>query len=129
MIAHGVTEIISADSCGVLDKFPEGTFLVPYRALRDEGTSYHYAPPSRFIDIDTSARNASKQTNLEHGMEYSEILTWSTDGFYRETKEKVTYRKNEGGFNRRNGVFRISCLCQAPQCYLGYDIIYGRQSC
>lgn len=96
LIAYGVKEIISAGSCGALENFSEGTFLVPYRALRDEGTSYHYAPPSRFIDIDVSARNAIKQTILEHGMEYSEILTWSTDGFYRETKEKVAYRKSEG---------------------------------
>ena len=24
------------------------------------------------------------------------MVTWSTDGFYRETKEKVEYRKSEG---------------------------------
>lgn len=96
LIAYGVKEIISAGSCGVLEKFPEGIFLVPYKALRDEGTSYHYAPPSRFMDIDSSARKAIEQTILEHGMEYSEIITWSTDGFYRETKEKVAYRKSEG---------------------------------
>lgn len=96
LIAYGVKEIISAGSCGALENFPEGTFLVPYRALRDEGTSYHYAPPSRFMDIDILARNAIEQTITEHGMEYSEILTWSTDGFFRETKEMVAYRKSEG---------------------------------
>lgn len=96
LIAYGAREIISAGSCGALKKFSEGTFLIPYRALRDEGTSYHYALPSRFIDIDASARAAIKETMLEHGSDYSEILTWSTDGFFRETKEKVLYRKNEG---------------------------------
>ena len=70
--------------------------LVPRKALRDEGTSYHYAPPSRFIEIDERARNAIAQTILEHGMHYLEVITWSTDGFYRETKEKVAYRKSEG---------------------------------
>ena len=29
-------------------------------------------------------------------MKYQEVVTWSTDGFYRETKEKVAYRKSEG---------------------------------
>lgn len=29
-------------------------------------------------------------------MKYQEVITWSTDGFYRETKEKVAYRKREG---------------------------------
>lgn len=89
-------EIISVGSCGCLDLFPEGTFLVPYKALRDEGTSYHYAPPSRFIEMNERARKAIEETILEHGMKYQEVITWSTDGFYRETKEKVAYRKSEG---------------------------------
>ena len=29
-------------------------------------------------------------------MKYQEVITWSTDGFFRETKEKVAYRKSEG---------------------------------
>ena len=29
-------------------------------------------------------------------MKYQEIITWSTDGFYREIKGKVAYRKSEG---------------------------------
>ena len=96
LIGYGVREIISAGSCGVLEKCSEGAFLVPYKALRDEGTSYHYAPPSRFMDISEKARQAIWQTVLEHGMKYSEVITWSTDGFFRETKEKVAYRKSEG---------------------------------
>ena len=44
LIGYGVREVISAGSCGALEKFPESTFLVPNKALRDEGTSYHYAP-------------------------------------------------------------------------------------
>lgn len=96
LIGYGVREIISAGSCGALETFPESTFLVPWKALRDEGTSYHYAPPSRFIEISEHARNAIKETILEHGMKYQEVITWSTDGFFRETKEKVAYRKSEG---------------------------------
>ena len=96
LIGYGVREIISAGSCGALEHFPESTFLVPNKALRDEGTSYHYAPPSRFMEIDERARKAIEKTILEHGMKYQEVITWSTDGFFRETKEKVAYRKSEG---------------------------------
>ena len=96
LIGYGVREIISAGSCGALEKFPESTFLAPSRALRDEGTSYHYAPPSRFMEINENARRAIQKTVLGHGMKYQEVTTWSTDGFYRETKEKVAYRKSEG---------------------------------
>ncbi len=96
LISYGVREIISAGSCGALEAFDEGTFLVPYKALRDEGTSYHYAPPSRFMEISERARKAIEETVLEHGMKYEEVITWSTDRFFRETKEKVAYRKSEG---------------------------------
>lgn len=96
LIGYGVREIISTGSCGALENFPESVFLVPSKALRDEGTSYHYAPPSRFIDVNEKARHAIQKTILEHGMKYQEVVTWSTDGFFRETKEKVAYRKSEG---------------------------------
>ena len=96
LIGYGVQEIISAGSCGALEDFPEATFLVPKKALRDEGTSYHYAPPSRYMEISEKARKAIETTILEHGMKYQEVVTWSTDGFYRETKEKVAYRRSEG---------------------------------
>ena len=96
LIAYGVREIISAGSCGGLQQFSEGTFLVPEKALRDEGTSYHYLPPSRFIEINQNSRNAIEKTLIEHNLKYQEVITWSTDGFYRETKEKIQYRKNEG---------------------------------
>lgn len=96
LIGYGVSQIISAGSCGSLEPFPESTFLVPKKALRDEGTSYHYAPPSRFIETNERARHAIEETVLEHGMKYQEVITWSTDGFFRETKEKVAYRKSEG---------------------------------
>ncbi len=96
LIGYGVSEIISAGACGGLVALPESTFLVPRKALRDEGTSYHYAPPARFIEINARARRAIEEAITDHGMNYQEVVTWSTDGFFRETKEKVAYRKSEG---------------------------------
>ena len=96
LIGYGVQEIISAGCCGALSDFKENVFIVPYKALRDEGTSYHYMKPSRFVEIDKVAMKAIEKTITEHGLEYREVITWSTDGFYRETKEKVAYRKQEG---------------------------------
>ena len=52
--------------------------------------------PSRFVEINKIAMKAIEKTITEHGLEYREVITWSTDGFYRETKEKVAYRKQEG---------------------------------
>ena len=96
LIGYGVRQIVSAGSCGCLESFPEGTFLVPFKALRDEGTSYHYAPPSRFMELEEKTRKAIGETLAEHGLKYQEVITWSTDGFFRETREKVAYRRAEG---------------------------------
>lgn len=96
LIGYGAKKIISAGSCGSLNDIAENTFLIPYRALRDEGSSYHYAPPSRFIDLNRQALSAIEKTLTERGLKYREVICWSTDGFFRETKEKVRYRKEEG---------------------------------
>ncbi len=96
LISYGARQIITGGCCGTLVDMEENVFLVPCRALRDEGTSYHYAPPSRFIEIGSAGRDAIKRMMDECGLPYREVITWSTDGFYRETQEKVAYRKAEG---------------------------------
>lgn len=96
LIGYGVRKIIAGGCCGALKDYPEGAFLVPCKALRDEGTSYHYAAPSRFIDINRNALKAIEAALEENGLRYHEVITWTTDGFYRETIEKVEYRKLDG---------------------------------
>ena len=96
LIGYGVEQIISTGTCGVLVDIEENAFLVPVRALRDEGASYHYVAPSRYIEMQIEAVSAIEQVLEQLGIPYEEVMTWSTDGFYRETAEKVAYRKEEG---------------------------------
>ena len=96
LISYGAEKIISTGTCGVLMDIEENAFLVPVRALRDEGASYHYAAPSRYMDVHVEAVSAIEQVLEQLGIPYQEVMTWSTDGFYRETAEKVAYRKEEG---------------------------------
>ena len=56
LIAGGVKEIIAAGCCGALVEDTEGSFFVPTAALRQEGTSYHYLPPSREIELDAAPK-------------------------------------------------------------------------
>ncbi len=97
MIARGGRKFIVHGSCGVLDSSIEsGAVIVPTSAVRDEGTSYHYLPPSRVVPPSSRAVIAIKQTLDEAGVGYIEGRTWSTDAFYRETPGKVVMRKSEG---------------------------------
>ncbi len=96
LIACGVKKIISGGSCGVLVPMEENAFLIPKKALRDEGTSYHYLPPERYVEVSETARAAIRYTLEAHHLPYSEVVTWSTDGYFRETGDLVAYRRSEG---------------------------------
>ena len=96
LIGYGVKKIISAGSCGVLVDMEENAFLIPTKALRDEGASYHYVAPSRYIEVDRHALTAIETVLKQASIPYQEVMTWSTDGFYRETPDKVAYRIEEG---------------------------------
>ena len=97
IILHcGVKKIISAGSCGVLCDIPENQFIIPTKALRDEGSSYHYLPPSRFVDLDMPMTDHIRRVFSEKSIPFTEGITWTTDALYRETQDMVNHRKNEG---------------------------------
>ncbi len=92
----GVEVIVCCGGCGVLDDIPEGDVIIPVRALRDEGASYKYLPPARFIELQPGPIESFRNVLEGHGIPYIECATWSTDGFYRETQEMVAFRREEG---------------------------------
>lgn len=96
LICYGIKYIISCGSCGALNEFAENKIIIPTSALRDEGTSYHYIAASREIEINPIAIDSIIRAAKLFGLGYEECKTWTTDGFYRETKEMVNYRKEEG---------------------------------
>ena len=53
--ARGFKNFIVLGSCGVLDQSIQADkIILPSSALRDEGTSYHYAPASDEVAYDES---------------------------------------------------------------------------
>ena len=96
LIACGVKKIVSTGSCGALTDLPENAFMIPIKALRAEGTSYHYLQPSRYVEPDPEIINSIKKVLAKNQIPYKECMTWTTDGFFRETKDMVEYRKKEG---------------------------------
>lgn len=81
--------------CGCLDKeIARGKVIVPTHAYRDEGTSYHYAPAADYITVENSGTVV--QFLSEYGIPYVEGKTWTTDAFYRETRDNMAKRKAEG---------------------------------
>lgn len=84
MNALGAEQFVFIGSCGNLLDEKSDSLIVPTRALRDEGTSYHYLPAdNEFIEIETSQFTDAflDSVKVPHRMG----ATWTTDAFYRET--------------------------------------------
>lgn len=93
---RGVRIVVAVGSCGALRAFGEGEFVVPVRALRDEGTSYHYLRPDRWVSTDARVRAACAQAIIGRGHRAVEADTWTTDGLFRETPALVEKRVQQG---------------------------------
>jgi uridine phosphorylase len=73
-----------------------GHVVVPIAAVRDEGTSYHYLPPSRTVEADPAVVAALEGVLVAGGAPFSVGRTWTTDAPYRETPARVAARRSEG---------------------------------
>lgn len=97
LIAMGASKFVVCGGAGVLDgSIPAGKTIVPTWALRDEGTSYHYLPPSRTCRPHKKALEAIRKVCKIRKLDYLEGGTWTTDGVYRETRSAVRRRRAEG---------------------------------
>ena len=97
LTAYGCRKYIACGGCGVLQKdIAVGHLIIPTSAVRDEGTSYHYAPPSREIAMDENAVKAIEEALTRNSAPYIKAKTWTTDAIFRETPAKVELRKQEG---------------------------------
>ena len=97
LIALGFTTFVACGGAGVLrGDIAPGTVVVPTAAVRDEGASYHYLPPAREVEPTPEALAVIEETLAAHGVRYLRGKTWTTDGIYRETPEKIALRRSEG---------------------------------
>ena len=89
-------------SCGALCDIPAGRLILPVSAVRDEGTSYHYAPAADEIELRGAAKLGALLDGL--GVGYVKGKTWTTDAFYRETEKNKDRR------------LRAGCICVEMEC-------------
>lgn len=78
--AMGITKVMFCGGGGVLDKNIEvGQILVVNGAIRDEGFSYHYIEPSRYIYTDPKITEKITEYLENNTISYIRGLTWTTD--------------------------------------------------
>ncbi len=97
LVALGATSIVGCGGAGIVRPgFDVGHVLVPTGAVRDEGTSYHYAPAGEPVAPHPRALAAIDAVLAEAGVPHDRGLTWTTDAFFRETPAKVERRRQQG---------------------------------
>jgi len=97
VIALGATYIIGCGGAGIVKPgFDVGHVIVPTSAVRDEGTSYHYAPPEAQVAPHPRALAAIEAALGEAGVPHDRGRVWTTDAIFRETAAKVARRREQG---------------------------------
>ena len=105
VFAMGAEKLILFGTCGVLDASIEDcSIIIPNKAVRDEGTSFHYAKASDEIEVNKKYIDEFIEILKEFNCHYTIGKVWTTDGIYRETRGKVNSRKQAG------------CICVDMEC-------------
>jgi uridine phosphorylase len=97
LFASGCQLLISVTSAGQIVSVGQPPYFVLIeRALRDEGTSYHYLPPSNYSDLRPDLLASFRYIFADSTVRVQLGATWTTDAPFPETLEAITYAQSEG---------------------------------
>jgi uridine phosphorylase len=92
LFTSGCRFLVSMTSAGqILEETPPPYFVLIDRALRDEGTSYHYLPPAAFVAADSGLVEATAGELAASGKRVCRGATWTTDAPFRETASAIAH--------------------------------------
>lgn len=97
VIAYGAKNFINVGVIGGLQETtPICSFIIPKKAIRDEGTSYHYLKASKYITPTKSLFNKVVSVLKKEKCDFQTGTVWTTDSIYRETKKEIIMHKKDG---------------------------------
>ena len=97
LFASGCRLLVNLTSAGQIT--PAGQtpyFVIIRRALRDEGTSYHYAAPSEYSEADPRLVAMAADALRKKGLHAVVGASWTTDAPFRETAEAIAAARAKG---------------------------------
>jgi uridine phosphorylase len=97
LFACGCRLLLSVTSAGQIA--PAGAppyFVVIDKALRDEGTSYHYAAPAAFAEADPRLVAKALRILAGEGIPAHVGSSWTTDAPFRETEQAIAVARGKG---------------------------------
>jgi uridine phosphorylase len=97
LFASGCRFLLSLTSAGQITRSgPTPYFVIINRALRDEGTSYHYASPSDYADADADLVARAVAALGKGKQPFFVGPTWTTDAPFRETTAAIEAARSKG---------------------------------
>src|SRR6266581_13439 len=97
LFASGCRFLLSLTSAGQVTACgPTPYFVIIDRALRDEGTSYHYAAPSEYGHADPRLVAMAVAAFKSKGLPVAVGASWTTDAPFRETAEAIAAARSKG---------------------------------
>lgn len=95
LIEFGVDSFVVAELCGCFQPDIDlGDIIVCSKAIRDEGTSYHYVDPTKFAYPDEELQGVIEETLGDVPHHVGPSIT--TDAFYRDTPPEIEQYQAEG---------------------------------
>ncbi len=97
LFASGCRCLVSITSAGRVTEVGRPPYFVLIdRALRDEGTSYHYLPPAEFVGADPALVEGAMAALSAAGASVLQGASWTTDAPFRETATAVARARTLG---------------------------------
>jgi len=97
LVVLGAREFISIGTAGSLRReIKIGDLVICNRAIRDEGTSHHYLPPSKYAYASEGMLERMERSFQSLSRTYTMGTSWTTDAPYRETRTEVMAFQKEG---------------------------------
>ncbi|MFX0043734.1 MAG: nucleoside phosphorylase [Candidatus Hodarchaeota archaeon] len=93
----GIELFLSIGTAGSLQKSLQlGSFVVCDKAIRDEGTSYHYLKPEKYSFPSRKLTDKLIEVMKAMNIEFKVGTGWTTDAPYRETLGEIKQYREEG---------------------------------
>jgi uridine phosphorylase len=97
LFASGCELLISVTSAGQIMSIGDTPyFVLVEKALRDEGTSYHYVPPADFSHLAPELLSVLGDAFLHAPVAVHRGATWTTDAPFRETATAIAHCRELG---------------------------------
>lgn len=117
LFASGCRLLISVTSAGQIEVVgPTPYFVLIDRALRDEGTSHHYLPPSTFAEADAALADRVYPALTALSVPVHRGTAWTTDAPYRETEDAIAAARAHGALAVEMEAAALYAFARARRC-------------